>query len=191
MDLVIKPLTAEMAELFTTYLSGLHFDHAPHWATCFCRYYYLDGPTEEWMARSGETNRKEAIAEIEAGRMNGYLAFDGDQCIGWCNAADANQFARIKDAVEEYCMDDKVGCTICFVIHPEYRNRGVARSLLETAITEFKKRGYDAMIALPFEAKDSPEKRYRGTINMYEQMGYKEIERQDSASIMWLDLRDE
>lgn len=186
----VKQLSSELSTTFVEYLSNIDFEYEPHWATCFCRYYYLDCSTEEWKNRSGETNSNEALMEIQNGRMHGYLAFDGDKCIGWCNASDANHLSRIKNDLYSYCKDKKVGCTICFVIHPEYRGQGVARLILKKVISDFKDKGYEAMIALPFENRQAPQKQYRGTKNMYEQFGYKEIDHENTVSVMWLNLKD-
>jgi GNAT superfamily N-acetyltransferase len=188
MSYIVKPLSAETAESFVEYLGGLDFGHAPHWATCFCRFYHLDCSREEWMNRSGEVNKKEAIEEIKAGNMKGYLAFDGEKCIGWCNANSAEKYLRLKDDIKPVIKDKKAGCVICFVIHQDYRRQGVARLLLKQAVEDFKAQGYDGVLALPIDDKEVPEKLYRGTINMYKEQGFEEIQRIDNLSVMWLTL---
>ncbi|MCE5236706.1 MAG: hypothetical protein ABFC62_01330 [Clostridiaceae bacterium] len=90
MGYTVKPLTKELAQNFVDYLSGLDFGYAPHWAGCFCRYYFLDNTQEEWVCRTAEQNREEALREIAAGTMRGYLAYDGETCIGWCCADTLN-----------------------------------------------------------------------------------------------------
>lgn len=188
MNYIIKPLKPELAAVFTEYLGNLGFDHAPHWSTCFCRYYHLNCSQEEWQNRSGLENREEAEKEIKDGKMKGFLAYDKDKCIGWCNANDARQYIRLEDEMAPIIKDKKVGCVICFVIHPEYRKRGVARLLLKKAIEEFKIEGYDAILALPIDIKGNPQKLYRGTLNMFNEFGFKEIEKHDNLRVMWLDL---
>jgi hypothetical protein len=61
--------------------------------------------------------------------------------------------------------------------------------LLASAIEGFRQAGYDAAMALPIVKEGDPEKRYRGTLHMYEEAGYVEIERQDPLRILWLDLK--
>jgi len=184
----IKELRPELAISFTDYLENLDFDHAPHWATCYCRYYHTNCSMDAWQQRTGSENRQEAIKQIKSGDMKGYLAFDDDKCIGWCNANNVNEYLRLENDLNTIIKDKKVGCVICFVIHPEYRGQGVARQLLKQAIGEFKAQGYEAVIALPIENKNEPEKLYRGTLNMYKENGFKEIEKHDNMSIMWLDF---
>ncbi|NLI53604.1 MAG: GNAT family N-acetyltransferase [Clostridiales bacterium] len=186
----IRALSPGLGTVFTDYLSGLDFANTPHWASCFCRYYHTVCPAEDWMARSLETNRSEALREIEAGRMRGYLAFEDGACVGWCNANDIANFPRIYPDVAEQCHGKRVGCTICFVIHPGHRGRGLARQLLARAIADFRSEGYDAMLALPFESPEAQERRYRGTLNMYLEAGYRELSVDGSVHVMWFDLND-
>ena len=144
---------------------------------------------EEWMARSLEVNRAEALREIEAGRMRGYLAFDGETCVGWCNANDISQYLRLHEDAQKYCAGKRVACTICFVIHPAYRGKGIARQLLARAVSDYRAAGYDAMIALPVEAEGAGQRRYRGTLHMFQEAGYRELEVIDHLHVMWLDLK--
>lgn len=188
MNYKIKELTPELAVYFTDYIENLDFGHSPHWATCYCRYYHTNCSMDAWQQRTGTENRLEALEEIKSGNMKGYLAFDDDKCIGWCNANNVNKYLRFENDLDTIKKDKKVGCVICFVIHPEYRGQGVARQLLQHSIKNFKAMGYDAVIALPIENKNEPEKLYRGTLNMYKENGFKEIEKQDNMSIMWLEF---
>jgi GNAT superfamily N-acetyltransferase len=189
MAYTIKPLSPDNANTFAGYLSGLDFSQTPHWASCFCRYYHITCSMEEWRARALETNRSEALREIAAGNMHGYLAFDGDDCVGWCNASDVALLPRIAEDVAEYCAGKRVGCTICFLIHPSHRSHGLARQMLARAIGDFRAKGYDALIALPIEAPGAEQRRYRGTLHMYEQAGYRDLKSVDQMHIMWLDLK--
>lgn len=189
MNLEIKPLTPELAEVFASYLGHLDFSHEPFWGSCFCRYYYTDCAFEDWIRRSGEENRDEAKAEIRAGRMHGYMAFEGERCVGWCNAAPAELLPRIRGELAPFCEGRKAACTICFVVHPDDRGKGVARALLGAAIQGFREKGYDGMVAFPFEDAQKPQKRYRGTTNMYLAAGYRQIGQTESTPVLWLDLQ--
>lgn len=188
MNYVIKPLSPELAMVYADYLENLDFGHSPHWSTCYCRFYHTNCSQSRWQARTGEENRREAIEQINMGNMKGYLAFDGDKCIGWCNANNIREYIRLEDEINHIIKDKKVGCTICFVIHPQYRNQGVARLLLKQAIADFRDQGFNGVLALPVDDGGEPEKRYRGTVNMYLEFGFKVIEKDDNVNIMWLDL---
>ena len=64
-DLKIKPLSPDMAEQFTSYLSEMDFSHADHWRFCYCQYYHLECSGEEWRERTAEQNK--ALAEERKG----------------------------------------------------------------------------------------------------------------------------
>lgn len=184
----IQPLTPALADTFSEYLSGLDFSATPHWASCFCRFYHTTCPAEEWRVRTAEVNRADALREIAAGNMRGYLAFEGSACVGWCNANDIAGLPRLRDDTEPFCRGKRVGCTICFVIHPNHRGRGLARQMLSRAIEDFRSAGYDAMIALPVESPGTEERRYRGTLHMYQEAGYREVQTEGRLHVMWLAL---
>ena len=188
MNLLIKRLTPELAPTLVEYLESLDFGHAPHWATCYCRFYHTDCSLEEWQKRTGTKNRAEALNEIRAGRMKGYLAFDGVKCIGWCNANHVDQYLRLKEDLENLCSGRKLGCVICFVIHQNYRKQGVARALLRHAVQDFRSQGFAGVLSLPVESSDDPKKLYRGTINMYKELGFQEVAKEDKVRIMLLDF---
>lgn len=188
MSYTVKAVTEDNKEIFAEFLGNLDFSHAPHWATCFCRFYFTDCSQEEWMKRTGEDNRMEALQEIKAGHMKGYLAFDNDKCIGWCNADNADKFIRIKEYINPLIKDEKAGCVTCYVIHPDYRRQGVARLLLKQAITDFKLQKFNSVIAMPVNSVQSSELSYRGSMNMYAENGFTVIDKQDSVRVMKLDL---
>lgn len=185
MQYTVRPLTPELAETFLTYFDTVDFCHAPEWATCYCRFYHTDCSGEEWYARTGALNRAEALEEIKNGNMKGYLAFDGERCIGWCNANDIRAYVRLLEDTAPYCKGKQVGCTICYVIDPAYRNQGVARCLLRAAIEGFKRDGFDAVLSMPVERQDHVQ-RYRGTFNMYREQGFVEIDRDEGVVVMQL-----
>lgn len=191
MPIDIKPLTPEMALDFVQYFESQDFEHAPHWATCYCRYYHTSCTQQEWTTHSGMQNRAEAIAAIEKGEMGGYLAYEGGQCIGWCNATDMSLYPRLAEARAELPSDWKVGVVICFVIHREHRGRGVARLLLLRAVDDFRAKGYDAVMALPFDLPGNKQKQYRGTLNMFVENGFTQWKQEDGVHTMVLRLRDE
>lgn len=191
MQISIQPLSPALAQTYCDFLTHLDFANTPHWASCFCRFYHTECSMEEWMARSLDVNRVEALREIEAGRMRGYLAFDGEPCVGWCNANDISQYLRLHEDAQKYCAGKRVACTICFVIHPAYRGKGIARQLLARAVSDYRAAGYDAMIALPVEAEGAGQRRYRGTLHMFQEAGYRELEVIDHLHVMWCNLQEE
>lgn len=190
MQLRIKKLTEDDAPAFITFMENVDFSPTPHWATCFCRFYYTDCSMADWVKRSGARNQVEAAREIQRGNMSGYLAFDGLKCIAWLNAADVTKLIRITKEVGPYVENEKTACTICFVVDPKYRRQGVASAMLKQAIADFKMDGYQTMLAIPFDLKSDKQKEYRGPVAMYKKLGYEELAVNEQVHILKLSLKE-
>ncbi|MCR3906403.1 MAG: GNAT family N-acetyltransferase [Tenericutes bacterium] len=181
----IKKLTPELIDTFVKFFDGLSFDHEPHWKTCYCNFFQSNDTTEEWIKRSGESNKLASIRNIYEGMMTGFLAFEDEKCIGWVNANDVKYYIRLENELKDYVKGKKVALTVCYVIHPDYRNQGVARKLLAHAMDYFKYEGYQGMIALPSENSVKKELHYHGTMNMYLEQDYKEVGSFHNVKIMY------
>jgi len=188
MAIRVEFMNPSQSHIFVDYIDHLKFGHAPEWSTCYCRYYHTKADQDEWMMRSGNLNRSEAIMSIKEGSMQGFLAYDGDKCVGWLNANDSSAYIRIEEDIKPIVKDQKVACTMCFIIHPDYRNKGIARQLLSAAVAHYKALAYDGMLGMPFVSNEF-QKQYRGTLNMYKELGYKEIEVHESVHVMWNDFK--
>lgn len=189
MEIQIRPLTPEMADIFTTYVGELDFHHAPHWQFCNCQYYHINCPTEEWRARSAEQNRQLAQENIRNGVMHGFMAFDGDKPIGWINANDQQNYDLLKNNEEFKQYPGKNGLVVCFLIHPEYRRKRLARKLLETAVEDFRTRGYDRVIGKPFTWSAHPERQYHGVPIMYEELSFVKMAEKNGEFTYVLELK--
>ncbi len=189
MSIEIRALSPVDAERFVGLFDAMSFEHAREWKTCYCRYYQTGCDFDAWIKRTGAENRADALDAIRAGTMHGYVAIEDDRCVGWVNAGDALDYVRLHDDLKGYVGSARIGLTICFVIEPAHRNRGLARKLLQAAIDGFRAQGYDAAIALPVDRPMADERRYRGTMNMYREAGYVEKERHEPVVVMRLDLK--
>lgn len=188
MSIEIKALSPEMAQTYVNFMDSKHFDHSPHWASCYCRYYHLDCSAEVWQARTASTNREEAIEEIQAGRMKGYLAFDQGVCIGWLNANSIHAYPLVKADIKDLVSTEGLALAICYVIAAEYRNQGISKTLLKFAINDLKATGYTKLLVLPIDKPNRPESMYRGIRRSYEALGFKTIQEEGPLTILTLDL---
>ena len=55
-----------------------------------------------------DTIRKYAVDMLDNGEISGYLAFDNDLSIGWCNASDIDSY---KGFVPNFAKENKCGKT--------------------------------------------------------------------------------
>ena len=189
MTIEIKPLSPDLAETFTSYVNNLDFQHAPHWQFCYCQYYHVNCSSEEWRARTDQQNQQLAQENIRQGVMHGFMAFDGDKPVGWINANEWRNYALIENDPEMLEFEGKSGAIVCFLIHPEYRNQGLAKKLLETAINDFRKQGFDRVVGRPFLWSAHPERQYHGIPSMYEALGFEKVSEVNGQSTYVLELK--
>ena len=188
-DLQIKSLSPDMANQFTSYLSEMDFSHAEHWHFCYCQYYHVDCSSAEWHQRTAEQNKALAVQNIESGLMRGLVALAGEQMVGWVNVNDVNNYTLLKKDEELQKFPGRSAMVVCFVIHPEYRNQGLATKLLEAAIEGFRKQGFDRVVGHPFLWSAHPLRQYHGLPKMFEDLGFKEVSETNGVHTYVLELK--
>lgn len=172
MNLTIRTVDRNDPAAFANYFGSIDFSHKPNWRGCYCQFYVTGGTQEEWQARPAALNRAESVERIAGGDMFGFLAYDGEECVGWCNANDLNTFPRLADRAELHVFRGRSAVIVCFVIRPEYRGKGVGSALIEAVVEHFRAEGYDRVLAQPWVNKENPQAAYHGTPHMYERLGF-------------------
>jgi len=188
-DLEIKPLSPDMANQFTSYLGEMDYSHAEHWHFCYCQYYHVDCSSIAWRQRTAEQNKALAEENIKSGLMRGLVALDGDQMVGWVNVNDINNYALLTSDEELHSFPGSSAMVVCFVIHPDYRGKGLANRMLAEAVEEARRLGFDRVIGRPFLWKTHPERQYHGVPNMFEALGFSEISQSNGEHTYVLELK--
>ena len=171
MDISIVPLTPGMSGAFFRYFEESAFPPGDPRANCYCLESHL---IDEARYTEGFDRRMAAKELIDSGRMTGYLFFDGDRPVGWCNAGD-------KSAYETVCGDDRffsedcgpgvISIMYCMDIAEGYQGKGLATMALERLLSDAKSKGYRYVEGYPFTKRDYPWQ-YHGTVGMYERLGF-------------------
>lgn len=190
MEIEIRRLTPDLAEDYV-----LFFDVTPHDVNiderkCYCVTWRSDGSYDNgshWF-QTREERRDRAIEFVRAGSLQGYLAYRGDEIVGWCNAnADCQlcvNYLRSYWPIEEYCADIKVKSVFCFVIAPEMQRMGIATQLLEHVCKDAADDGYDFVEAYVNKKFIYTDHDFRGPLAMYEKCGfYKYAEREGKVVV--------
>ena len=118
-EIIIKPLVPELKSDYLDFFDNRAFtDENPN-GPCYCTSPNQDDETIKQMVREfpingvKETVRKYAVKMLDENKIQGYLAFDDDISVGWCNAADIEsyvgfvpEFARTNTCGKNnlYCM---------------------------------------------------------------------------------------
>jgi len=159
-------------------MEGSAFETNPQWSGCYCQF-YLNKPGEETPAESRfEGNRQKACDRIKSGQMRGYLAFDGDNVIGWMAANKANNFKLLPQT------DEQAARILCFVIDPEHQGRGVATQLLNYSIDDLAAKGFKTLEAAPKSNDTFSADSYRGKLSSFLKAGFSVVESIDESHVL-------
>jgi GNAT superfamily N-acetyltransferase len=78
---------------------------------------------------------------LEDGRSDGYVLYDGDEPVGWCQAAPCDELPHFAARSREVDDGPDVYAVTCLVLVPEARRRGNAHDLLRLVLDELRRRG--------------------------------------------------
>ena len=206
MELIIKRLTKELKSDFFDFFDNRAFTDGSPYYPCYCDAYYLT-PEEVLTVTDrramelggGKEGLRIALREsserlIDGGIMQGYLAFDGDTAIGWCNANDRTNFTRAGDLNPAFRREGdvyfdggipgEVKSIVCFEVAPEYRGKGVAKALLERVLKDAEADGYKFAEVYPKISEEFSALDFTGPIKMYRNAGFEETARSGKTAIM-------
>lgn len=178
MDFVIRKLTSDLAEDYAHF-----FDVTPHDVNkdemkCYC----ITWRSDESYANAGhwfdtrEERRSRAIGYVKNGIIRGYLAYLGDEIVGWCNTNEecrlGIEYLRNEWPIEHYPPQTKVKPIFCFVIKPEFQRKGAATQLVKQICEDAANEGFDYVEAYVNEHFVSTIHDFRGPLKMYEKCGF-------------------
>lgn len=168
----IRALTPELAEDFFAFFDHRAFSDNPYWKGCYCTFFHRPEHVSEEEAKRRPTRREQAKALIREGVLRGYLAYDGGQVVGWCNANRKAGFLRLGPMEESA---EETLSIVCFVIDPARRRQGIARALLGRALEEAAKAGLRWAEAYPAPRARSESGHYHGPLALYESFGFQRV----------------
>lgn len=168
LEFTLKRLSVETLHDFLNYFDHRAFLNDDDWAGCYCQAYLHSPDTPEEEVFGEGKARAVACNKVEAGEMDGYLAYQNQKVIGWCAAASSLLFKAIPDA------DDKVARIICFNIDPDFREQGLAGKILDEVIEDLIERGFAAIEAAP-RSEELSQKSFQGTVPMFEKRGFEKV----------------
>ena len=125
-------------------------DHGCGW--CFCTAWWVP-EWDEWGVRSAEQNRAVREELLTRGEYDGYLLYRGERPIGWSQVGRRDRLLKLR---EQFGLepDHDTWAITCFMIHPDYRRRGFARSLLSAILGDLPARGARRVEAFPRRGHD-------------------------------------
>jgi len=192
-DLTVKALTPDLAPAYLDFFDSRAFSDGNPMGPCYCNAAIMDSAElDKMISEFGDdckrTLRRYAVRQLAEGKIFGYLAFDGDVPVGWCNAGGMERYPVSRhQAIPDFARENACGKTfsiICFAISPDYRRRGVASALLERAVADAASQGFAAAEGYVNTKYAGEYWDFTGPARLYEKFGFSEAARQGERIIM-------
>jgi GNAT superfamily N-acetyltransferase len=153
---------------------------------CWCMWWLK--PAKEWDRDAGATNRRQFHRLVQDGPPPGLLAYLHDTPVGWCALAPRDHYVRLNRSPKLKPIDDTPAWAItCFYIHRAHRGAGVARTLLDAAVTWARSHGAQVVEGYPLDTSLRPASNadaFTGTLTMFEDAGFAEELRRGGRPIV-------
>ncbi|MCL2509167.1 MAG: GNAT family N-acetyltransferase [Oscillospiraceae bacterium] len=183
MNIEIRKLTPDLAEEYAHFHDVTPYHGHKGVIHCYCVSWRSGGWSGEggdhWFPTQEERKAK-AIQFVRDGYLQGYLAYCGDEVVGWCNAnADCRHgidYLRSFWPIEKPCAEIKIKSIFCFLIAPEMRRKGVATGLVERVCQDAADDGFDFV-----EAYVDKKSIY---LTMYEKCGFSKHAKRKGKVVM-------
>jgi len=186
-NITIKSLSHDLLDDYLNFFDNDAFADNQHWAACYCRCYYFDHSKCDWDKTTAKENRAAVIELVKNGIIKGYLAYNNDKPIGWLNANHRNNYSIVSyDKVDK---TENIGSLICFIIAKNYRRKGIARMLLNTACNGFKQQGFAYAEGYPVKDVKGDDKNYHGPLSLYLSEGFEEFDREKRENVEIIIMR--
>ncbi len=185
MELQFKKMSPDMTNDFFDYFENIGFTDNKDFSMCYCLESHISSDEDE-MLDTKEKRQAKAKNLIETGKMNGYLIYDGNNLIGWCNADDKINYEPLVLNDEYRTADDRKGVIksiFCMEIAPQYRGQGLSHVILDYICQTAKKEGFSYVEGYPFKDKKF-KYQYHGPIHLYEKHGFKIVAEKSYFIIM-------
>jgi GNAT superfamily N-acetyltransferase len=177
--IVVRPLTPErwpdLEALFNAKGCSLA-------RSCWCMYYRRSGSRGPLPAgiTHANANRAELRALVASDRPPGLIGYRGKTPVGWISLGPREDYAKLRRSPVMKPVDERpVWSVVCFVVPSPYRGQGVARALLDGAISHAARRGATILEAYPVDkpGRCADDALWFGAKSMYDAAGFHEVAR--------------
>ncbi len=192
MSLVIRKLDETMIDDYIHFFDHNAFNDHSEYEGCYCAFYHFGKEVEEafqhiedWTA---ETKRR-AIEMIKDKTLQGYLAYDGNDIVGWVSTNRKEKYLRIMENPIYHTENDQhIQSITCFIVDPKRRKEGIATKLLEHVIKSSKDEDIKYLEAYPRINTYSCLFNFHGYLSTFEKLGFKIYKTLEEDAIVRLSI---
>jgi len=197
MNIEIKPLTPDLTPAYLDFFDNRAFSDCNPNGPCYCNAPIMDQTSLRQMESEFGDDckgvlRRYAVKQLAEGKIHGYMAFDGDKPIGWCNADNIECYVKNDfNFIPVFARQNARGKTmavVCFTVTPVYRGKGVALALLEHVLADARAKGYAFVEGYAKIQENDPLYDFTGPIHLYERAGFSEAARVGGTAVMRIAL---
>ena len=184
MKIKFLKLTPDLCDDYMHYFDNVAFTDHEEFSMCYCLESHIT-KQEDKLLSTRDMRRQKAMELINSGTMEGYLIYDGENVVGWCNTGEKSTYCSVADAEHETVDIDKhkVKVIYCIEIAPDYRGRGLAHLVIDTVCRDAKAEGYEYVESYPF-LDEKFQYQYHGPIHLYDKHLFKKVADKSSFRIM-------
>lgn len=176
MGIEIKALSPKLVNDFINYFDNVAFKDHDDWSACYCLESHLREVEEAEINKSGKQGRRnKAMKLIKDKVLQGYLAYQDGEVVGWCNAGERKDYERLggSEQLKNTINDDmKIKSIVCFNVSPKMRGKGIATMLLNYICEEAKNDGYSYVEGYPHKGNKDCYFHYHGPYELYLKCGF-------------------
>lgn len=179
MNIKIRKLAPDLAEDYVRFFDTTPHDDNVDEHKCYCVCWCNDDYEGKDLS-TPEKRRACAIEYVKNSNIQGYLAYCGNEVVGWCNANTKSDCLKCFSwrrfmghvPVEESNADIKIKSIFCFVIAPEMKRKGIATQLLERICEDAIRDGFNIVEAYPNKESIDDSTNFGGPFKMYNSSGF-------------------
>jgi GNAT superfamily N-acetyltransferase len=181
-NIEIKALSNKLLDDYLNFFDNIAFSDHKEWSWCYCASCHFDEGTIEKFYRTGKENlRDEAKTLINENIIQGYMAYEENNVIGWCNCGNKINYKRLRNELWDINDENlKIKSIVCFTVAPNMRGKGIATRLLDRVCSDAKKGPFSCLEAYPIKGEGSCFDHFPGPYKLYKSKGfnvYKEFEK--------------
>lgn len=140
-------------------------------------------PVKNNVANLWQASREVAAEMINANKIHGYLAYEGDDPVGWCNCDDPKNYIFLARHVKARNVEEKVKSIVCLKVAKGKDFLQVGSALLASVCEFSKEAGYSVIEVYPNEGAMLCAG-FESTVELYLANGFEFVSLKDGEAVL-------